>query len=832
MKRNMMAAGQRSGLLATPAVLALLALFIASGCAALIYEIVWFQLLTLVIGSSTVSLGILLATYMGGLCIGSVALSRVVSARHPPLLIYGWCELGIGAGAIALLFGLPFVAAVYVTYAEHGLANFMLRGVICALLLLPPTILMGATLPAIARLADTSREGAARLGVLYTGNIVGAIFGCLLAGFYLLRVYDMATATYVAAAINAGLAAAAFALSRAGFGRAVAAAPLAEQPAAPNGPIRIRGLWSVYLVIGLSGLTALGCQVVWTRVLGLMLGQTVYTFSVILAVFLIGLGLGSGFGSFLARTTARPRLALGLCQLLLVVAVGWAAAVINGSLPYWPINPSLSTNPWDIFQIDLVRVMWAILPSTCLWGASFPLALAAAAAPGDDPGRVTGAVYAANTIGAIAGAVLFSIVLIPAIGSYQSQRLLIALCLLAGCAMLAALASSQTAATVAGERQIPPGLGLAGGAAAAAVAAALVWVIPGLPAGLLAFGRELPQWRPLPHIFFAAEGINSSIAVSELDDGTRSFHVNGIPEASSGLHDMRVERMLGHLPGLLHPQPRSVLIVGFGAGVTSGSFVLYPGIKRIVICELEPLIPRMVGDYFIKQNHDVAKDPRVEIVYDDARHFLLTTRERFDIITSDPVLPWIKGSATLYTRDYYELAKQRLNPGGVVAQWVPFYQATPDVVKSELATFFSAFPGGVVFLNEGARWNADSVAVGRTDPRPIEPDVIQLRLDGPDYARVKESLAEVEFNSIVALLATYGGSAAALKDWLKDAQINTDRNLRLQYLAGMGSTAVQGDVIYDDLVQRLQFPDDLFAASEQTRRQLRDAMFSHAPPEQ
>ena len=194
--------------------------------------------------------------------------------------------------------------------------------------------------------------------------------------------------------------------------------------------------WAVYVVIGLSGLTALGSQVVWTRVLGLLLGPTVYTFSIILAVFLCGLGFGSGFGSFLARTGTRPRLALGICQLLLVVAAAWTAANINGSLPYWPISTALASSPWYLFQLDLARVMWAVLPPTCLWGASFPLALAAAASPGEDAGRMAGAVYAANTVGAIIGALAFSTVLIPAIGTYQSQRLLIGICLLAGLVML------------------------------------------------------------------------------------------------------------------------------------------------------------------------------------------------------------------------------------------------------------------------------------------------------------------------------------------------------------------------------------------------------------
>src|SRR5262249_36018090 len=153
-------------------------------------------------------------------------------------------------------------------------------------------------------------------------------------------------------------------------------------------------------------------------------------------------------------------------------------------------------------------------------------------------------------------------------------------------------------------------------------------------------------------------------------------------------------RMLGHIPALVHPRPRSALIVGCGAGVTAGSFVVHPAIERIVICEIEPLIPQVVAEFFSEENYDVLNDRRLQIVYDDARHYILTTRETFDIITSDPIHPWVKGAATLYTKEYFELCKRHLNPGGVITQWVPLYESNTDVVKSEIATFFEVFPNG------------------------------------------------------------------------------------------------------------------------------------------
>src|ERR1043165_4887865 len=218
---------------------------------------------------------------------------------------------------------------------------------------------------------------------------------------------------------------------------------------------------------------------------------------------------------------------------------------------------------------------------------------------------------------------------------------------------------------------------------------------------------------------YVGEGMNSSIVVSELANGVRNFHVAGKIEASTEPQDMRLQRMLGHMSALLHPNPQTVLVVGFGAGVTAGSFVLHPEIKRIVICEIEPLIPEVVSRYFTGVNYDVVHDPRVQIVYDDARHFILTTKEKFDVITSDPIHPWGKGAATLYTKEYFELVKQHLNPGGVITQWVPLYESHLDVVKSEVATFMDVFPNGTVWSNDISGKGYDVVLAGRATPRRI-----------------------------------------------------------------------------------------------------------------
>jgi spermidine synthase len=783
-------------------------LFVGSGCAALIYEIVWLQLLQLVIGSSAVSLGVLLGTFMGGMCLGSILLPRLISKRRHPLRAYALLEAGIGILGITLWFALPPVARFYAGQAGHGLPAILLRGLVCGICLLPPTMLMGATLPAISRWLKTTPHGVSWLGFFYGGNLAGAVLGSLLAGFYLLRVLDMEVATFVAAAMNALVAIIGFVLAASTPGPVSDPNPEA-QPVKPAPGSR----W-VHLAIALSGMSALGAEVVWTRLLSLLLGGTVYTFSIILAVFLVGLGIGSSAGSFLARTLARPRIALGACQLLLTGAIAWSAWMINKSLPYWPVDPELTSNAWISFQLDLVRCLWAILPATCLWGASFPLALAAVAAPGQDPARLVGGVYAANTVGAIIGALATSLVFIAWIGTQHAQQVLVVI------AAIAAILMFATGARPSQQDEAPNSAGVFASLATVGIAVGLVLCVPVLPWGLVAHGRYLATKGDQGRLIYMGEGMNASVAVTETADGIRNFHVSGKIEASTDPRDMRLQRMLGHIPALLHPDPRSVLVVGCGAGVTAGSFIMHPGIQKIVICEIEPLIPRVVATNFAKENYNVVRNPRVQVVYDDARNFVLTSKDKFDIITSDPIHPWVKGAATLYTKEYFEMCREHLNPGGFVTQWVPLYESNPGVVKSEIATFFEVFPGGTIWANDQNGKGYDIVLLGQAGPTKINVDDLQARLDRSDYVDVGVSLREVGFKTAIDLLGTYGGQASDLQMWLRGAEINRDRNLRLQYLAGMNPNLYHEEAIFDDMETYRRYPKDLFITSGGTEKTL------------
>jgi spermidine synthase len=799
----------------------LLLLLAGSGCAALIYEIVWLQLLQFVIGSSAVSLGLLLAAYMGGLCLGSAALPRLVSWQRNPLVVYAFLELGIAAFGMITLFGLPALGRVYLAGPTSGMLGLVMRGAVAAACLLPPTVLMGASFPAVARWVESTPKAVSWLGALYSANIAGAVLGCLLAGFYLLRVYDMATATYAAAVINAAVALVAFLLSGTWQTPRPQRRDEGSDPTAPGAVL-------VYIAIALSGLTALGAEVVWTRLLSLLLGATVYTFSIILAVFLIGLWAGSGLGSLLVRRISYPRLALAGTQILLAAAIAETAYTLTYVLPYWPVDPWLSMNPWFTFDLDMVRCIRTILPATLLWGASFPMALASAAAHGQDPARLSGQIYAANTAGSIAGALAFSLFLIPTIGTRGSQQLLIALAVVA--ALLAA------ASFVWGVRDRIPTIRLRTKIVMAATLAGALLAGWGLAATIsdvrwqmIAYGRRVapilrgldPSSEAKP--LFVGEGMNSSVVITDRA-GQRFFYVSGKSEASSALLDMRLQRLMGHLPALLHREPRSALVVGFGAGVTAGSFMTYPDVENVVICELEPLIPPASNEFFGAQNYNVLDDSRTRMVYDDARHYILSTSEKFDVITTDPIHPWVKGTSALYSKEYFELVRDHLNPGGVAAQWLPLYESDEQTVKTQLATFFNVFPSGTVWSNYLNGNGYDLVLIGRLDESSINVDEMQKRLDQPKYSRVVASLGDVGVQSASDLLATYAGRASDLEPMLSGTPINRDLNMRLQYIAGWGVNSVMSEPIYRQILSYRRFPEDLITGTGESIETLRDLL--------
>ena len=527
----------------------------------------------------------------------------------------------------------------------------------------------------------------------------------------------------------------------------------------------------------------------WTRLLSLLLGATTYTFSLILAAFLTGLGIGSSVahaasGSMLARQLTNPKTALGVCQLLLTAAIAWAAYTMTRQLPYWPITPGLSPDPSNQFEIDIVRCLWTgSFPRRVCGGASFPLALAAVGQGEKDPGKLVGTVYAANTIGGIIGALFGSLLVIAWLGTQAAERILI------GAAAISAIvvflprrdhhhgeSDEHRAARVlvggCGGAGVPPDWLSAEDSAASRRLRSLV--------------RQPVGERERLHLRRRGHASPYMWRCPKLSNGVLNYHNAGKVQASSEPQDMRLQRMLGHLTTLIPASRKQhVLVIGCGAGVTAGAVSISPALEAETIAEIEPLVPQVVSKYFGAHNYNVVTNPKVHVQIDDARHFILTTKEKFDAVTSDPLDPWVKGAATLYTKEFFEVVKDHLNPGGVVTLFVQLYENNADAVKSEVATFMQAFPNGVVFGNTINGAGYDLGLVGQLGSMKIDVDDIEKRLQSPEYAQVAPvALREIGFNSATQLFATFAGNEPMLRPWLADAQINRDRNLRLQFLAG------------------------------------------------
>jgi spermidine synthase len=793
----------------------LLPLFAGSGCAALMYEVIWFQSLALIVGSSAVSMAVVLATFMGGMGLGSLAYLRWHARVVHPLRTYAQLELLIAAFGLLVLYVLPWAGGLYTAIGGGGLGGILLRGLFCALFLLPPTMAMGATLPAAAGWVRASPAGVTWIGLFYAANIAGGVFGSLWVVFHLLRVHDSRVATFVAVCLNLVVASIAATLAR----RAPAGAAVAAGPSASGSLPPVSG--SVLVAIAVSGACALGAEVVWTRNLALLLGGTVYTFALILAAMLLGLGIGSSLGAATARHSARPRRALALCQLLAALGLAWAAWWQTEALPKWPVNPQLASSVWFQFQLDFVRCLWAVLPAALCWGASFPLALAAVAVAETRGSHAVARVYAANTAGAIAGALLVGLVMIAWLGTQQTQRLLITLAAMA--ALLVYLPVPRVATAPGGLRASawPP---LAFSAALLLVALAAVRPVNGV---LVGHGRAAAIWQRIHGEFiYVGEGLNSSLAISRFENGVVSYHNAGKVQASSEPRDMRVQRLLGHLTTLLARDPKRVLVIGCGAGVTAGAVGVNPAVERETIVEIERLVPWTTDRYFSAHNHDVIRNPKVEVRIDDARHYLLTSDENFDAITADPFDTWVKGAAMLSTVEFLEEMRRHLNPGGVVTVWMQFYETDLAAIKSELATFLQVFPHAMLFGNTFGGKGYDGVLVGSPEPLRIDVDELAERLQRPEYAPVVASLAEVGYGGVDALLGTFAAEGTQLAAWLADAQINSDRNLRLQYLAGFASNQFQQASIYREILRHGGWRRGVFTGSAERLAALRSAVLT------
>ncbi len=777
-----------------PAVAFLYLLFFLSGFAALIYQVVWVRSLSLVFGGSHLAVTTVLSVFMGGLALGGSLLGARADRARRPLRLYAALEIGIASSAAAFYLLLQGYPSIYVPLARLAEASplglTVIRVALASIGMLVPTTLMGGTLPVLSRFV-AGRPDALRghLAFLYALNTLGAVAGTLAAGFLLLPRFGVARSVLTAVAINLLVGSVAWLLPERAFGVGPRReAPMAAPPPAGGGrPIPIA---LVLIGIGVSGFCALGYEVLWTRVLTLVVGTSAYSFTILLAAFLAGIAAGGQCESIVGWIARRR--AAGWRTWVAVFAaaqilIGLSALAVTWALRGLPLH---AVRLLDVFppgsraftsqQIATFVVAFAFVAVPAFFmGLAFPVAGNVHAAWRGQVGRAVGEVLTVNTAGAILGAAVSGFVLIYLFGFERSLHLLIVANLGTGCAVLASLITTRarTAAALV--------------AAAALSAAAALALFPDWGRAwdrkffavfrnnqYKAFDTEERIRDALANtdVLYFFEGANETISVIRPRGAQQAFIVNGRVEASTTRQDRQCQLTLGHLPMLAHPNPRKIFVLGTGTGMTLGATTVHPEAEEIVLAEIEPgVLP--AARTFAEWNHRALDSPKVRVVFNDGRNFLLTTRERFDVITADPLHPWSGGAAYLYTDEYFRLAAGRLSPGGVICQWLPIYEMDADDLRSVVRTFANNFRHVRLWLT-----HYDAELLGSNDPIVLDPEAIGRRISRlPD----RKDLEDVFMGSSGDLLSYFVAGTDGLREFSRDGVLNTDDNLWLEFHAPM-----------------------------------------------
>ena len=776
----------------------LLCLFVSGG-SGLIYEVAWVRSLELVFGATSFAIATVLAAFMGGLALGSFFMGRAAGrlGGFHPLRIYAALEILIGATAALVPWGLRALVPLYQRLWLQFHASFAVFGLcrlaLCGAVLLVPTALMGGTLPVASRLAagDGPGEdgGGRRVGLLYACNTLGAVVGSALAGLVVLPAAGLRRTEWLAVALN--LLAAAGALLLAGRSRVSegdAAAPL-DWPA-PAGDTTIGRIAALLILLyALSGGVAMMSEVAWSRLLVLVLGSSTYSYTLMLTTFLAGLALGAWLGTRLLKAWPDPILAAALCQVLVAVST-YCGLYVMRDLPFLYVvaHERLQPSPRGLLLVQLMLSAGLMILPTIGFGAMFPATIGGLRTTGAGAQRAVGRAYAWNTVGAILGSIAAGFWIVPRFGSRNA--------LLIGVAASALLAIGGLAGARAPEgRRLRLLLTLA----VAAFLVNLTVAAPTLPEEVLSTGvfRYADRYHGLDSATFVdrareshgdilmfKEGLTCTVTVFRTT-AARTLLVNGKPDASvppglpdpgvghtrPRLGDLPTQVLVAQLPLLLAPRADRVLVVGLGSGVTLGSVLTHP-VRNVECVELEDAVVR-ASRFFDDISGSPLRDPRVRLIVNDARNHLLVTRQPYDVIVSEPSNPWVAGAASLFTRDFFELASRRLAPDGVFCQWMQLYETSAADFRTILRSFAAVFRDVHVF-----RVDTDAILIG-TNAGALR---LETLLAGARGAAARD-LERIGVASPGDVLAHYWIGGDELRASLPPGPMNTDDNMRIEFTA-------------------------------------------------
>lgn len=765
-------------------------------------------------GATVYAMGAVVTAFMAGLALGSYLFGRYVDrGRVPPLLLYGVLQIGIGVFALLFPLVLDGITAAH-TAAFRGLAaSFttltLLRFALCFIAIAVPTTLMGATLPVAVKAAvRRSPELGSTTGSLYSINTFGAMLGTFLAGFFMIEFLGIRATTLIAAAFNIGVGlVAVFAAVRwrqtlaPGNENPPESSRSAEQKneAQRETSSKRRGtaqpadslVEQRLILVGacVAGLAALSNEVLWTRIMVYVLGNFVHSFTLVLMSFLLGIALGS---AIISRIIDRPSIGIRTFAYLQLAIGIVALAIIPLFAPLIGLRESFlgkltgagvaldAADPWWAFtmwKMGTASVM--LLVPTLLMGASFPIAIKVYARARSGVGRGVGNVYAVNTGGAIVGSFLASFVLIGALGVRVSAVATASLSVLLGLAILWLLPMKQTSAQRSSRSKKRRGKQRARGQASDSprgmrVVASCVGILAVLAGGVLipddVFVRMYSTTEQNMRMVYFDESTSGTVTVHRAPSGNRVIDINGLNVAGTKFGFLATQKLQAHFPLLSHPDPRSVMQIGFGSGGTCWSISRHPDLEQIDCVEISPAVIEASEEYFADMNHGVLSDPRVSLVIEDARNFVLATDNRYDLILSDSIHPRYVGNGNLYTLEYFELCASRLNEGGMLSFWMPTYLLSVDDYKMIIRTLHEVFPHIVIwYLNNTVE--AYSVAMGSRTPIVLDLDRVRRALE---VEGIRSDLAVVRMDDPLAIadcIAVHGDAVAA---FVGDGPLNTE----------------------------------------------------------
>jgi len=779
---------------------AVLACFLTSGATALAYEVVWVRMLTLVFGATVLSVGSVLAAYMAGLALGSWYWSRRADRASRPLRFYALLEFGIAGTALLTPWLFQGLQGLYRSLFIGGFSDFSalsaVRFLLCLPALLLPTFLMGGTLPVLARFYTTSLAWIGRgAGDLYAVNTLGAVIGTLLTGFVLIPALGVQGTLEAAVGLNALMATAAYILSLSApeapdvlargeghgargvrspaVGRSCPGNPLGGHATDPV--IRHLAISAALVGFALSGFAAMIFEVAWTRALIQIFGNSTYAFTTMLACFLIGLALGAAVAGRFIDRARHPFFAFATLEFILGTWAAAATPLIEWLPPLFLRVYERSQGafgPLQLLQFQACCLL--MLPTTMGLGAVFPVVSKIFSSRAGGAGQSVGLPYAANTVGTVLGALAAGFLLLPRVGLETSIVVGAALNLLVWASLLAV--SRQTVL----KPSLVVALGLVGLLACAKlefqkldpqVMTAGIYMYPDY---FLSLERERLSVREavqMKKILYYREGYSASVAVLRLADGRVVLQTNGKTDAST--EDLSTQRALAHLPMLLRPGARDVLVVGLASGCTAGSVLLYP-VQRVDCVEIEPAMLE-AAEFFEDWNHHCLQDERLNVLLQDARNYVMMSDRPYDVITAEPTNPWIAGVNNLFTVEYYRHCRARLKDKGIMCQWLPAYNFSEEELRIALATFASVFPHVSVWAFP--RLRTDFFAIGSQEPLTVDPLHLAKALQGAVLEDLRTVGAEDLWRFAGGLLL----DEAATGPFCRGARLNTDEHPLLEF---------------------------------------------------